>query len=327
MHITIAEAGNLVQRCMRKAGFNEQEARTITDQIIGSEIRGASYAGMSRALSIIERVRSYPPPRPMRIERETPVSAVIDGGDMCGYLVAAEAVRVGIAKAKESGVSVIGANNTWYTGMYVHYLEEVTRENLVAMAMGSSGPTVAPHGASEGRFGTNPIAFSFPTAGDPIIFDAGTSAIVVADAVLAQRLGTSLPEGTAFDSEGNETVDPAAALSGAFKVWGGHRGSGLALVVQLFGIMVGGALMPRGYKENAFFFMAVKPDLFMDLAEYKSRASEYADLVRAARPVAAGPPVRMPFDRSAETRRRILAAGGFDVPDSLVAALDSIASA
>jgi LDH2 family malate/lactate/ureidoglycolate dehydrogenase len=326
MHMTIAEADNLVERCMQKTGFNEEEARTITDQIIDSEVRGASYAGMSRALSIIERVKSNPPPRPMRVEKETPVSALIDGGDTCGYLVASEAVRMGIAKAKESGVAVIGANNTWYTGMYVHYLEEVARANLVGMAMGGSGPTVAPHGASEGRFGTNPIAFCFPTTNDPIIFDAGTSAIVVADAVMAQRLGRSLPEDTAYDSEGNETVDPTAALSGAFKVWGGHRGSGLALVVQLFGVMVGGAPMPQGYKENAFFFMAVKPDLFMDPKEFKSRAFEYAELVRAARPVAGGAPVRMPFDRSAETRRKILANGGFSVPDALVDALESIAT-
>lgn len=90
MRMTIAEADNLVERCTRKNGFNQQDARIITDQIIGSELRGASYAGMSRALSIIERVRSYPPPRPMRVEKETPFSALINGEDNCGYLVAAE---------------------------------------------------------------------------------------------------------------------------------------------------------------------------------------------------------------------------------------------
>lgn len=323
MLLTIADADALVERAMLKTGFSASEARIITDQIIGCELRGVSFAGLSRALSLIERVRSGPPSRPMRIVRETPVSALIDGGDTCGYLVAPKAVEVGIAKARESGVAVIGANNTWYTGMYAHYLESATQAGMVAMAMGSSAPRVAPHGASEGRFGTNPIAFAFPSDGDPIIFDAGTSAIVIAEAVLAQRLGQPLPEGVAYDAEGNETVDPTAALAGALKAWGGHRGSGLGLVVQLFGILVGGGAMPADYRDCGFFFMALQPDLFMDPAEFRSRVSDYADAVRAARP-SGTEPVRLPFERSADTRRRLLAKGAFEVPDGLVTALRRI---
>lgn len=323
MLLVIQEADALVERAMRSTGFSAAEARIITDQIIGCELRGVSFAGLSRALSLIERVKKGPPSRPMRVVNETSVSALIDGGDSCGYLVAPKAVEIGIAKAKQGGLAVAGASNTWYTGMYAHYLESATQEGLVAMAMGSSAPRVAPYGASEGRFGTNPIAFGIPSTGDPIIFDAGTSAIVIAEAVLAQRLGDPLPEGVAYDPQGNETVDPAAALAGAFKAWGGHRGSGLALIVQLFGILVGGGAMPEDYRDCGFFFMALRPDLFMDPAEFRVRVSSYADQVRAARP-AGGEPVRLPFDRSAETRRRLLARGTLEVPDPIVASLRRI---
>ncbi|ODT78726.1 MAG: lactate dehydrogenase [Pelagibacterium sp. SCN 64-44] len=325
MQIGISEADSLVARALQNTGFSAAEARIITDQIIGCELRGASFAGLSRALSIIERTKAGPAPRPMRIERDTPVSAVIDGGDSCGYLVAHEAVRLGIEKAKASGIGAVGAFNTWYSGMYAHYMEIATRAGMVAMAFGSSAPRVAPHGASEGRFGTNPIAFAFPSNDQPIIFDTGTSQIMVAEAVLADRLGEKLRPGVAYDADGHETIDPLAALSGAIKVWGGHRGSGLALVVQMFGIMAGGGLMPEDYRDCGFFFIALRPDLFSDEATFRTRIADYADKVRAARPAEADGRVRMPFDRSAETRRQIMARGTLEVPEALLAQLQEIA--
>ena len=325
MRLSISDADRLVVSAMQQSGFSPPEARIITDQIIGCELRGISFAGLSRALSIIERAKSSPAPAPMHVVRETSISALIDGGDTCGYLVAPRAVDIGISKARESGVAVIGAYNTWYTGMYAHYLEAVARQDLVAMAMGSSAPRVAPYGASEGRFGTNPIAFAFPSDDDPIVFDAGTSAIVIAEAILALRTGQPLPEAVAYAPDGTPTVDPAEALAGALKAWGGHRGSGLGLIVQLFGILVGGGSMPADYRDCGFFFMAMRPDLFMDASEFRSRVSDYARQVRGARPIADGQSVRMPFDRSVETRRRILAEGMIDSPDDVAEALRQVA--
>lgn len=321
MRIAIEEADALVVDGMEAAGYSPDEARIIADHVMGCELRGVSFGGLSRALSLIERARSGPPPREMRIERETPVSALIDGGDQNGYLVAHRAVRLGIEKAKQSGIAAIGANNTWYTGMYAHYLEMATQEGLVAMAMGSSAPRVAPHGSSEGRFGTNPIAFGFPADDQPIIFDTGTSAMMIAELVLAQRLGQPLPEGMAYDAAGMETTDPTAALAGAIKVWGGHKGAGFALVVQMMGILVGGGAMPTDYRDCGFFFLAIRPDLFMDPKEFTARIASYAKAVRAARPVESGASVRMPFDRSAEARKRHLAQGTIEVPEAIVAEL------
>jgi LDH2 family malate/lactate/ureidoglycolate dehydrogenase len=325
MRIAIADADALVNDCMRVVGYSPEDAKIITDQVMGCELRGVTFGGLSRALSLIERTRSGPPSREMRIERETPVSALIDGGDQNGYLIAHKAVQLGIEKAKQSGIAVIGANNTWYTGMYAHYLEMATDQGLVAMAAGSSAPRVAPHGSSEGRFGTNPIAFGFPSDDQPIIFDIGTSAMMIAEVVLAQRLGQPLPEGMAFDKSGAATTDPAAALAGAIKVWGGHKGAGLALVVQMLGILVGGGAMPADYRDCGFFFLAIMPDLFIEQSEFTARISDYARTVRLARPVEPGASVRMPFDRSAATRARHLEQGAIEAPEAIVSELRRIA--
>jgi prepilin-type N-terminal cleavage/methylation domain-containing protein len=101
------------------------------------------------------------------------------------YLKAVKSM--GVDKAKASGLALIGANNTWYSGMYAHYLEIAANEGMIAMVMGSSAPRVAPHGSSEGRFGTNPIGFGFPADGQPIILDLGTSITPIAEVVLAGR--------------------------------------------------------------------------------------------------------------------------------------------
>lgn len=324
MLIAITEADALVRSALEKTGYTPDEAVIIADHVMGCELRGVSFGGLSRALSLIDRQR-LSPRRPTLVARETPISALIDGQDQNGYLVAYQAMRMGLDKAKTSGLALIGANNTWYSGMYAHYLEIAANEGMIAMVMGSSAPRVAPHGSSEGRFGTNPIGFGFPADGQPIILDLGTSITPIAEVVLAHRLGNPLPEHQAFDAQGQETTDPMAALSGAIRVWGGHKGSGLALVVQMMGILMGGGAMPADYRDCGFVFLAVKPDLFMDPAEFKTRIHAYAEAVRAARPVNPDDHVRMPFDRSAQIRKQIVARGTIEVADTIIDQLQTIA--
>ena len=324
MLIAISEADQLVRSALQRVGYTPEEAVIISDHVMGCELRGVSFGGLSRAISLIDRQR-LSPRRPTVVTRDTPVSALVDGQDQNGYLVAYQAMTIALEKAGSAGLALVGAYNTWYSGMYAHYLEIAARQGFIAMVMGSSAPRVAPHGSSEGRFGTNPIGFGFPADGQPIILDLGTSITPIAELVLAQRLGQPLPPHQAFDAEGQETTDPAAALAGAIRVWGGHKGSGLALVVQMMGILMGGGAMPADYKDCGFLFLAIKPDLFMDLSEFKQRIHDYANIVRTARPTNPGDPVRMPFDRSAEVRRKIVERGTIDVADTIIKALRQIA--
>ena len=193
------------------------------------------------------------------VERDTPVVARIDGGDQIGYVVAHRATRMAIDKAKFSGLAAVAAHNTWYTGMLSYYAEMAAAEGLVSMIASNASPWVAPHGATEGRFGTNPICFGFPSAGEPVIWDIGTSAIIHAEVTLHRRLGTPLPEGVAFDASGNPTRDPAAALAGAFAPWGGHKGSGLAIVVHLLGMLAGSPVIPPELERFGFLILAIDP--------------------------------------------------------------------
>jgi LDH2 family malate/lactate/ureidoglycolate dehydrogenase len=196
---------------------------------------------------------------------------------------------------------------------------------LVSVIASNASPWVAPHGATEGRLGTNPISFGFPSAEEPIILDIGTSAIIHAEATLARRLGRPLPEHVAFEPEGRWTRDPAAALAGAFAVWGGHRGSGLAIVVQLLGILAGSPPIPPELAEFGYLIVALRPDLMGPAEIFRRNVSTFAEAVRSARPVDGGAPVRMPFDRSRQEREKRRADDAIEAPDELVAQLRQIA--
>ncbi len=325
--LTVSQARELAERTMQAVGHTPDEARLIADHLIDCELRGLSYGGLPRALSIAERITTSPRRRePIRVEEKTPVSALVHGGDNVGYLVAGTAMQTAIARAKTHGVAIIGANNTWYTGMLSYYAERIAAHDLVSMITSNASPWVAPFGGTQGRFGTNPICYGFPVAnGDPIIWDIGTSSIMHAEIVMAGRLGNELPDGVAFGPDGQPTRDPTAALDGgAIRAWGGAKGSGLGIVVQLLGAMCASPAIPQGMHGFGCLFIVMSPGLLMPVEEFKASVSGYAEAVRSTRPVEGGPPVRMPFDRSAAERRRRVAADVIDVPNQIHAGLQDI---
>jgi LDH2 family malate/lactate/ureidoglycolate dehydrogenase len=316
--LTVSGAHTLAVDALVGTGWSIGDATTIADHLIDCELRGLGFGGLARALSIIERRSAGPPPGPVVVTHETAVSAALDGGDQVGYLVATRAVDIALDKASEQGIAVVGARNTWYTGMFSYYLERIAAAGLVGMIAGSGPAVVAPHGGTEGRFGTNPIAFGFPTDADPIIYDIGTSALMYGAVHLARRLGEDLPPHSAFGPEGEPTLDPDEALAGALAVWGGHKGSGLALVVQLLGMLAGADANPPGLTDCGFLVVVIDPDLLGATADFATRAAAFADRVRATRPVVGNGPVRVPFDRSAHIRAQTRARGEIEVPTPVV---------
>ncbi len=328
MILTVQAARDLAASCMAAVGHTREESDIIADHLIDCELRGLSFGGLARALSIVERIRNTASPRrPIALLRETPVSASLDGGDQVGYLVGRRATELAIDKARTTGLAVAGAHETWYTGMFSYYLELITKAGFAGMIAGSGPQRVAPEGGTQARFGTNPIAFGFPTTSTPVIWDIGTAGVMSGEVTLRMRLGEKLPEGLAFDQRGAPTRDPATAFEGAFAVWGGHKGSGLAMAVQLLGMMCGAAAAPSGLRDCGFFVLVVDPGLLSSAEDYRQRVADYADSLRETRPVDPSRPVRVPFERSAAERARRLAADAIEVPDQVYEALVQISGA
>ena len=319
MRIAIEDAHALLTRVMATLGYEADDIPSIVNHLIDSELRGVSYGGLARAVSITERIgRTGLPARPMTVTHETPVSARIDGADHIGYIVGQRATDMAIEKANAMGLSAVGAVDTWYTGMLSFFAEQAAARDLVTMIASNASPWVAPHGAAEGRFGTNPMCFGFPSTGHPIVWDIGTSNIMHAEVLLARRQGLPLPEGRAFGPDGRPTTDPDAALAGAFTSWGGHKGSGLGLVVQMLGVLAGSEGMTPDLAGFGMVIVAIRPDIFGGTEGFKRRIADYAETVRTARPADPASPVRMPFDRSWAVREAARASGGFEADEAIV---------
>jgi LDH2 family malate/lactate/ureidoglycolate dehydrogenase len=316
MKLNLEEARGLAVDALLALDIDEAGAEITADHLVDAAMRGVTFGGLPRILAIQERMaQSGDHRQPIATVRETPTSALLDGGDNVGYIVAHHATRMAVDKARKHGLAIVGANNTWYTGLFAYYMEMATRRGLVAFAIGNGPAMVAPEGATEARLGTNPISFGFPSQGDPVIWDIGTCSIMQGELMLHKRINEPLPEGVALDKEGRPTRDAAAALEGAIKAWGGHRGSGLSVVVQMLGAMCDVPVISPGIRHMAYLVVVVDPKLLMPLGDYPARVAELANAIRGARPETPDAPVRMPFDRSAQTRRQAQERNEIEIPD------------
>ncbi|KAF2098090.1 malate/L-lactate dehydrogenase [Rhizodiscina lignyota] len=324
--LSIAEARTLLLDSLKRLGYPEGPAKVVADHLLDAELRSYGVGGLARLLSVAENLDpNAPPVTEVITTRESPCTAQIDGGDAVGYIVALAATEMAIKKAKNCGVSVVCANGTWYTGMLSYYAELACKENLVVVITSHCTAWVAPHGGCEPMFGTNPMCMGFPSAEKvPVIWDIGTSKIIQAEAKLAVRLGEQLKEGVAYDPEGNPTTDPLAALKGALAVWGEARGSGLAVAVQLLGAMAGAPVLPEELKDFGYVIMCIDPGCFVDVDRFKSEVAKYSEKMRESKPLAGGPKLRMPFERSYAEREKVKARDWIEVEQRVIDGLKKL---
>lgn len=146
MRITVEEAERLADESLRKIGYSAEDTAVIAHHLIDSELRAYAYAGLARILSIADRLEGKPPACRVDVTREAPATAQLKGNDSLGYLVAHKATKIAIEKAKQVGVAVVGANETWYTGMLCYYAEMAAANNLVTVVASNCSAWVAPEG-------------------------------------------------------------------------------------------------------------------------------------------------------------------------------------
>ena len=264
VRLSVADARALGEATLQRIGYPADEAAIITDQLIDNALCGYRFASLPRILAIAEDEKTGKPRTPVRIVRETPVSALVDGGNKVGYVAAYRGAEIAIAKAKASGIAIVGVHNSYYSGRNAYYVEQIVREGLVAIHTASARPHVLPPGGRRPALGTNPFSIGFPSANGPVIYDIGTASLMWGEVLLMARLGEALPEGVGFDADGNPTRDArAVAQDGGVAPFGGHKGYGLSFAIQALGLLAGAA-MPRGdVQDYGFLFIAIDPAVML----------------------------------------------------------------
>ncbi|MCM3093260.1 MULTISPECIES: Ldh family oxidoreductase [unclassified Cytobacillus] len=275
------------------AGLDDGQAAVIAKHLVLANLRGVDSHGISRVEVYTKRLdkglvnKKFNPVH----SYETPASALIDAQNTSGIPVATYGIELAIKKAKNSGIGIVGINNSNHCGMLADYVAKAAEEDCIAIAATNAPANMPPWGGKKRFFGTNPIAYGVPAGKEmDIIFDMATSKVARGKIILAQKNKQKIPLGWALSPAGTPTEDPKEALDGVVLPVGGHKGYGIAFLVEtLSALFTGAAFGPYIgdlYKdmENAQntgqFFLVMRADLFQPLEIFKKRMDQMIGEIR-----------------------------------------------
>lgn len=307
IHLTVPHARDLAEGALRGLGYPDEDARIIADHVIDAALCGYEYSGLAKILNIPDSKNFAAPRRAMTVLRETPVSIAFDAGNTVGMLALYHAAEATIAKATTHGIALVSVHDAWMSGRSAYYVEMIAKAGLVAIHTAGSGPSVAPHGGIKSVLGTNPIAIAIPSTRGPIVLDMGTSAFMMTEVMLRERLGEPLPEGVAVGPDGAPTRDASEARRGALLPFGGYKGFGLALMTQALGLLAGAGAATKS--DYGYLFIAFRPDLLGPAEIFERHVTELIERVKATPRQAGVDEIRIPSERSFRTRERLLVEG------------------
>ena len=304
VRLAVAEATALGDAALKRIGYSAEEARIIVDQLVDNSLCGYRFAGLPRILAIAGDEKTRAARAPVRIVHETPLSALIDGGNNVGYLSCYRGAEITVQKARTGGLAAVGVYNSYYSGRNAYFVEKIVRAGLVVFHVASAQPRVLPMGGTKPALGTNPICFGFPSSKGPVVFDMGTASLMWGEVMLHAHLGWPLPEGVGFDEQGHPTRDADAALKGGVVPFAGHKGYGLSFAAQALGLLAGAALARGKVQDYGFLFWAINPDLLLPAGEFPQQMTELVTSIKATPRQPGVEEIRVPSERAYRERER-----------------------
>src|SRR5262249_17598918 len=210
-----------------------------------------------------------------------------------GFVVGTRAMQEAIAIARELGIGAVAARRSTHFGMAASYVLQALDAGLIALVFSNASPAMPPWGARTARLGTNPFAAGAAAGSHPaFLLDMSPAVAARGKIRRAERRGEKIPLGYALDAAGRPTTDPEAALGGVVLPIGGYKGSGLSMLMDIFGGVISGANFGGevGDQYKAFdrpqdvghFFLAMRPDLFVPEADYRARMDTLIERVRGS---------------------------------------------
>lgn len=311
--IPVEDLRKFVGAVFSRLGVPEDEVRICADVLLAADLRGIASHGVSRLMLYVNRIRNgtLSPKTQLSVVREGPTTAVLDAHNGMGMVAGYRAMELAIHKARAFGLGAVVVRNSSHYGIAGYYALMAAKAGMIGMSFTNARPSVAPTFGVEPMLGTNPIAFACPTDEPfPFCFDAATSVSQRGKIEVLARLGKPTPEGWVIDREGKSAVDSQAILAGlpqdlyaflplggAGEELGGHKGYGLATMVEILcSGLCGGPFLKELSDQDAqgkpkpsqlgHFFLALDIQRFLPLAEFQRLVGE---ILRALRTSAKAP--------------------------------------
>lgn len=295
--IAAADAEGFARRLLTRWGVPESDARTIATCLVLADLRGVDTHGIGRLPLYVDRLRRglVNPTPDLQPEQKTVAAAALDGQNGFGFVVATRAMDEAVAIAETAGVGIVSVKRSTHFGMAAAYVLQAIDRGYIAVVFTNASPGVAPWGARHALVGTSPLAVGAPGGRTiPFVLDMSPSVAARGKIRRALQNGETVPETWALDAHGRPTTDARAALDGVLLPIGGPKGAGLAIMMDIFGGVLSGAAFGGEvgdmYKvldrpQNVgHFFLAMRPDLFIPLEEYRQRMDALVDRIHRLEP-------------------------------------------
>lgn len=327
MNMKINQVTDLSKRILTKLGFNEEEAELITQNLIEAELVEKKTHGLVRLPSIAKNVadgKIKVGGADIATISEHPASLHLDGKFKPGFYVIYKSLERALAKAKTSGIVAVALKDLAYASGYIgDYARLATQQNLIFISWHNSPGGLVPFGTRQNLWGTNPLTIGVPTHGAPVILDMASSKCTFGDLLVAKSEGRQLAEGLAIDETGQPTIDPVVAMQGGILPIAGHKGSGLALMVEL---LAGGLSHSRVGKAVdggwGSFYLLIDPSLFRQINEFKDDVAQAIAELKNASKAEGVTEIFFPGEQAHLKRQANLAEGTIEVSEKLMGELN-----
>lgn len=298
-------------------------ARICSQRMIEADLRGMHGHGIFRLPPYCQRIEAggYNLRPDIKIKRETPFSALMDGDNGLGQVVVTQAVDLSIQKAKENGMAWVGICNSNHAGAGGVYAAMVLPHDLIAMYMAIGNANhMPPWGGVDLLLSTNPIAFAIPTGQEPpVVLDMATTNASYGKVKVAAQKGEELPVGWMVDKKGQSLTDPRQIKDGFLLPIGEYKGYGLNFVIgALAGVLNTAAFGSAVIDFNKDFntptnsgqlIFTVRPDLFRDMAEFKAEMDMRIQEIRNSTPMEGADPIRLPGEMALKNEKNMRSRG------------------
>lgn len=289
--------GQLLEFCnklLAAGGMPADDAKLVSELLVKGELRGYAGHGVIRVkpyLAWIQDGTYQIKDRPV-IERESKITAVVDGKHYIGQIAAHFAMDLAIEKAKNHGAGIVALRRAGHTGRLADYMEMATEKGMIGIAAASVGSAVtALYGGMKPITGTNPMAFGIPARGGrQIVLDFATASMSMGEIQKRVRDEEKIPPGIMLDGHGNPTTDFNTFRGpprGVFLAFGGHKGSGVALMTEILGGLLSGNGMGkqywdnRGHGVNGLFLQAMAVEEFQSVDTFYDRVDALIEFVKS----------------------------------------------
>lgn len=304
MNLPPATLRDLVRGIFQKHGMSEAHAALTTDVLVWADLRGMGTHGVMRVPQYVRFIgKGDLNPRPsLKIELETPAAVVLDADRAAGPIAMMEGTRAACDKARAAGIGLCLVKSTTHTAALGYYTQAAARDGFAAIALGTSSPLMAYHGARAAGVSTAPLSIAVPGEEEPFALDMASSMISMGALAQARRTGKSLPDGVALTADGAPTVD--ASKASIPLPLGGPKGSGLGFMFEcLASLLVSnpilaesleGTAASRRHRQNGFV-VAIDVARFVAPEVFRGEVARLANDLRKL----PGDEILMPGERGA----------------------------